>query len=233
MFRNSVDVFCLGTAAGGTCRSGGSLLEDVHISGCNGSAIRIALDATGAYSSPAILQGVTLTANTGTSGAAVLVEDAASVQLDGCRISGNKGADSIIKAGQLSSVTITNCFLTDNVGTAVAFSGENMAIEQSQFVNNSVTGKGSGGAVRVQPDPGTAVLRSNAVIKINNTAFVDCSAGLLGGSVYLGPYTTLTLLNSNFSKSQADEGGAVLADRDACLLEMTRVNFTANRATKR
>lgn len=63
------------------CRAGGAQLSNLAISGCNGRAVDVDVDATGTYTSPAVLTNITINANNGTQGAALYVGPAAAATL--------------------------------------------------------------------------------------------------------------------------------------------------------
>eukprot|EP00775_Hariotina_reticulata_P009586 gene9586-9749_t len=125
------------------------------------------------------------------------------------------------------------------MGTGVMFNGSTLAVTSSEFINNRASASQPfGGAVAMRnPFPGCAYTDSASACsaaRIISSSFKRCSAAERGGGIYLGPYTSLQLLGCNFSSNTAArEGGAVLADRDACLRQMEQVIFSGNSAGMR
>lgn len=215
-------------------RSSGAILEGLHISGCNGSAISIKVDATGAYTKPAVLRNITLSGNNGTQGAAVHMAKATSAVMEGCMLDGNTATDSIVFADKGASLSIVNSTITRNNGTAVAFAGTQLLVQDASFAHNAAPhGRGSnGGALRLTYDE-AGPQGGNSQSRIVNTTFTNNTAALLGGAMFMGPRTAAELVHCSFTANSANEGGAVLADRDACVASMSHVVFRGNAAERR
>jgi predicted outer membrane repeat protein len=213
------------------CRSSGAVLENVRISGCNGSAVRITVDATGAYAAPAVLRNVHITGNNGSRGAAVSLGPYASVVIESSTITGNEATDSVIYAEAGSALELINTTVSGNNGAGVAFEGSSITVLDSVLVNNTGT---NGSAISIAcPSVGGDIDGCNSQTRINNTRFEGNRATGVGGAVYMRDSTFAALHNVTFVRNSAREGGALAADRDACLFNMTLVTFENNRANDR
>lgn len=238
------------------CRSGGAELSNLAISGCNGTAIDVQIDATGAFTDPAVLTNITLSGNNGTQGSALYVGPTASVTLQSVIISGNRGPEGVVFAAARSGLVMTNCSVYGNNGSAVVFAGSSLVVSGSNFSDNTATGsltsplaslsapsaaataaatdarrKSAGGALRLlcfEHGPGGY----DSVIEISNSSF-NGNRGLNGGAVYAGEGTTLRVQAVRFSNNSGFDGGAVFADRDACVEVMTNTSFMSNAAKER
>lgn len=204
------------------------------------------MDATGAYTSPARLTNVTLRRNRGVQGAALYVGPSAAATLQAVTIAGNTGPDGIVFAAQRSSLTLTNCSLSGNNGTAVVFAGSSLSVQGSSFTGNTATGSlstvsapvpaavrssKSGGALRLlcfEPGPGGY----DSVVAVSNSSF-SSNRGVHGGALYVGRGTTLRLTGVACANNSGYDGGALFADRDACVEAMVNSSFTSNNATAR
>jgi predicted outer membrane repeat protein len=207
------------------------VLENVRISGCNGSAINITIDATGAYTTPAVLRNVHITGNRGQKGAAISLGPYTSVIIESSSITGNNATGSVISADAGSILQLINTTVSGNNGTGVMFTGSNLTILDSSLSGNSAV---NGSAVSI----GCPVVQgdidgcqSQTVIK--NTKFEGNRAKGSGGALYMQGTTFAALYNVTFANNSAIGGGAVVADRDACLFNFTRVTFVGNRANDR
>jgi predicted outer membrane repeat protein len=236
-------------------RSGGAELSNLAISGCNGSAINVQVDATGAFTDPAILTNITISGNSGTQGSALYVGPTASATLQSVTISGNRGPEGVVFAAARSGLGMTHCSINGNNGSAVVFAGSSLIVTGSNFTSNTATGswkepptdlaappaaaaaaagarrKSAGGALRLlcfEHGPGGY----DSVIEISNSSFSG-NRGLNGGAVYAGEGTTLRMQAVVFSNNSGLDGGAVFADRDACIEVMTNTSFTSNAAKER
>lgn len=239
------------------CRSGGAQLSDLSISGCSESAVTVLTDATGAYTTPALLTNITLSGNKGAvgvggttdthKGSVVHVGPSAAAHLQGVDINSNSAGGSlgVVYAAARSSLTLVNCSVSRNNGTAVVFAGSNLTISGSNFTDNAAVAAGSGapasaaastakagGALRLlcyEPGPGGY----DSVTSISTTRFSG-NRGVEGGAVYAGPGTTLRLLSVvAFDANSGYEGGAVFADRDSCLDQIFNTTFSLNTAQER
>eukprot|EP00879_Flechtneria_rotunda_P012921 GHRR01013494.1.p1 GENE.GHRR01013494.1~~GHRR01013494.1.p1 ORF type:complete len:1269 (+),score=413.90 GHRR01013494.1:1918-5724(+) len=222
--------------------SSGAVLEDLVITGCNGSAVAINIDATGAYIAPAVLRNITIKRNKGKQGAAVKVSPAAAVKLEECSITSNAATDSVVYADRSSVVELLNSNVTYNNGTGLVFAGSRLLMQETRFINNTaynaVVGANRGGALRLTyEEAGDGGCSSSTTIInsvfVNNTAMGNSTASALGGAIFLGARTFAQFINVSFSSNAATEGGAIVADRDACLSNMTAVNFQDNTARGR
>lgn len=226
------------------------------ISGCNGTAVDIRVDATGAYTSPAALANITLTANNGSSGAALYIGPAAAAALQDVEVSSNTATNGTMHAAERSNLTMTSCTISRNTGAALVFAGGHLNITASNFTSNaalptaaataaalattssssnpvdtSVRSAGAGGAVRLlcgQLGPGGYTNVAN----VTGSTFSN-NSGLLGGAMYCGAGSVLTLVASNLIANWAADGGGVFADRDSCLSAMINTTFANNRAQSR
>ena len=99
-------------------------------------------------------------------------------------------------------------------------------IANSSFVN-CTTERGNGGALYVGPKPGSGTAKNFVFnVSIDNSSFVNSSAGLNGGAVYIGGYSgksndfqasvyytfNLNVTNSSFINNRAKNGGAICID---------------------
>jgi predicted outer membrane repeat protein len=207
------------------------VLENVRITGCNGSAVNITVDATGAYTTPAVLRNVHITGNNGSRGVAVSMGNYTSVVIESSTITGNKATASMIYAEEGSTLELINTTVSGNNGTGVAFKGSSLTVLTSVLVNN--TGF-NGSAISIAcPSLGGDIDGCNSQTRINNTRFEGNRATGVGGAVYMRDSTFAALHNVTFVRNSAREGGALAADRDACLYNMTIVTFENNRANDR
>jgi hypothetical protein len=208
--------------------------------------VDVRVDATGAYTSPARLTNVTLRRNKGVQGAALYVGPSAAATLQGVNIAGNTGPEGVVFAAQRSSLTLTNCSLSANNGTAVVFAGSSLTVQGSNFTGNTATGSlstpsapalaaarssKSGGALRLlcfEPGPGGY----DSVAVVSNSSF-NTNRGVHGGALYAGRGTTLRLTGVVCANNSGYDGGALFADRDACVEAMVNSSFTGNTATAR
>eukprot|EP00883_Tetradesmus_obliquus_P003960 jgi/Sobl393_1/14275/SZX72377.1 len=225
-----LDLRCTGNATSAvTIRSSGAVLENVRISGCNGSAVNIMIDATGAYTSPAVLRNVHITGNTGKDGAAISMGPYTSVIIESSSITGNNATGSIIAAEAGSILQLINSTVSNNNGSGVSFTGASLTVLDSSLINNTA---GNGGAISIAcPANGADVGGCNSRTVINNTRFEGNKAKQNGGALYMRDSTFAELENVTFLHNSAREGGAVMADRNTCLYNMTRVKFVNNSAT--
>jgi predicted outer membrane repeat protein len=206
------------------------VLENVRISGCNGTAINITIDATGAYTTPAVLRNVHITGNSGKHGAAVSLGLYTSVVIESSSITGNNATGSVIAAHAGSVLQLVNTSVSQNNGTGVLFTGSSLTVLDSTLSNNSAV---NGSAISIACPAGSDVDGCNSQSSINNTKFEGNKAKGFGGAIYMRDNTFAALQNLTFARNSAREGGAVVADRDACLFNMTRVTFVGNRANDR
>lgn len=179
-----------------------------------------------------MLHNVMLSGNNGTNGAAVHVAEAASAVLEGCRLDGNTAMDSVVFAGKGASLSIIDSTITRSNATAVAFAGQHLLVQRSSFAHNAAPRGRGGGALRLTRDEAGSQ-GGNSQSMIVNSTFTNNTADLLGGAVFLGPHTAAELMRCSFTANSANEGGAVLADRDACVTSMTHVVFRGNTADRR
>lgn len=107
------------------------------ITGCNGTAVDIRVDATGAYTAPAVLANITLTGNNGSSGAALFLGPATAAALQDVDVTANTATNGTMQAAERSNLTITNCSITRNVGTALVFAGSSLTITATKFTSNA------------------------------------------------------------------------------------------------
>lgn len=214
------------------------------ITGCTSTAINIQVDATGAYTTPAVLSNVDITGNEGIKGSALFIGPAASATLQYVSIIGNVGPIGVVYAGERSSLTMVNCTLSDNIGSAVTFAGSKLDVVGTSFTDNSAVTKGAtppepdqpraldaGGALRLmcfETGPGGY----DSVASIRNSTFTN-NRGINGGAVYAGGGTTLSLQSVVFTNNRGFDGGGVFADRDACLQSMVNTTFRRNSAQER
>lgn len=214
------------------------------IRGCNNSGVDVRVDATGAYTAPAVLSNITLTANIGMQGAAMFIGPAASVVLQGVNITANTAAQGVVYAAERSGLTMINCSLLDNNGSAVVFAGSALNISSTSFRNNTAAqtlvatpgahtsrNHSAGGALRLlcyELGPGGY----DSVAFITNCSFHN-NTGVRGGAVYAGAGTTLQLQSVEFVGNIARDGGAMFSDRDSCLAAHINSSFDANSAQER
>lgn len=223
------------------------------ISGCNGTAVDIRVDATGAYTAPAVLANITLTGNNGSSGAALFIGPAAAAALQDVDVTANTATNGTMQAAERSNLSITNCSITRNTGTALVFAGSSLNITATKFTGNTAlaTVKAAAAALAASSSSGPGAARSAAaggalrllcgqtgpggyinVANVTSSTFSN-NSGLLGGAVYCGAGSVLTLLASNVTANKAAEGGGVFADRDSCLESMINTTFVNNTAQSR
>jgi predicted outer membrane repeat protein len=214
------------------------------IRGCNNTGVDVRVDATGAYTAPAVLTNITLTGNTGVQGAAMFIGPATSVVLQGVNIKANTAPQGVVYAAERSGLTLLNCSLSDNNGSAVVFAGSSLNITSSSFHNNTAAqtpvvapsahrsrNYSAGGALRLvcyERGPGGY----DSVTVITNCSFHN-NTGIRGGAIYAGAGTTLQLQAVDFLGNTALDGGAVFADRDSCLATHVNSSFLANSAQDR
>lgn len=238
----------------GACRAGGAELSNIGISGCDGTAVDIQIDATGAYKDPAVLTNITLTQNTGFMGSAVYMGPSAAAKLQGVVISGNTAPQGVVFAAERAGLHLVNCSISGNNGSAVVFAGSSLKVVGSNFTNNTATGSfaapsaaaageataagGAGGVVARQQNAGGALRLLcfetgpggyDSVVTVTNSSFSG-NRGVNGGAVYAGQGSTLRLAGVVFSNNSGVDGGALFADRDACVESMVNSTFKGNMA---
>lgn len=163
--------------------------------------------------------------------------------LQGVGISGNTAPNGAVYAGARSTLTLTNCSITANNGSAVVFAGSSLTVSGTNFTNNAAAAAvaapaaawersaSAGGALRLlcyELGPGGY----DNVAVISSSSFKD-NQGINGGALYAGPGTNVRLVSVVLSGNRAYDGGALFADRDACLQSMVNTTFTSNAATER
>jgi predicted outer membrane repeat protein len=207
------------------------VLENVRISGCNGSAVRITVDATGAYTAPAVLRNVHIIGNSGSRGVAVSLGAYAAIVVESSTITGNTATESVVYAEAGSTLGLFNTTVSGNNGTGIAFEGSSLTVLDSVLLDNTGI---NGSAISIAcPSVGGDIDGCNSQTRINDTRFEGNRATGVGGAVYMRDSTFAALHNVTFVRNSAREGGALAADRDACLFNMTLVIFENNRANDR
>lgn len=223
-------------------RSSGAVVEGLKITGCNGSGIAVQAYSKGSYQSTAILRNLQFENNTGTEGAAVHVGPDAAVKLEECMVSSNNATDSIIHAEAGAKVELVNTNVTNNTGSGVASAGSTLNISGCQFSHNTAIPPGAKGS-----SGSSSALSSGAAVRmtcarpvyascqasITNSTFTENRAQSMGGALYFGADTNVSLVSCNFTGHAASYGGAVFADRGSCLLNLTSLRFRDSQATER
>jgi hypothetical protein len=147
-------------------------------------------------------------------------------------ISNNTASGGVIYAARRSNLTLTNCSISANNGSAVVFAGSRLSISGTDFTSNAAAATVVAPAEfldrRWVPGPGAY----DTVAVISNSSFSD-NMGMNGGAVYAGPGSTLRFVSVVFSGNKGYDGGGVFADRDACLSRMVNTTFTDNSALGR
>eukprot|EP00882_Tetradesmus_deserticola_P017145 GHRQ01018348.1.p1 GENE.GHRQ01018348.1~~GHRQ01018348.1.p1 ORF type:complete len:210 (-),score=47.31 GHRQ01018348.1:272-901(-) len=189
------------------------------------------MDATGAFTTPAVLRNVHITGNNGSIGAAVRLGPYTSVVIESSSITGNTATSSVIYAGAGAVLRLINNTISGNNGTGVAFTGSRLSVCGSTLAGNTAV---NGSAISIAcPATRMDVGACRSQIYINDTWLEGNRATGYGGAVYMRDGTYAALHNVTFERNSAREGGAVVADRDACLFNMTLVTFQHNKASDR
>lgn len=125
------------------------VLEDIRISGCNGSAVVIQGYSESQFgnTNSNVLRNVQVDNNNGMDGAALHIGARANVRLEGCHITGNIARASIVYAAKGSTLIIANSMFTSNNATSVAFYGTRFNISGSKFVDNNWQWRGGRGGL--------------------------------------------------------------------------------------
>jgi predicted outer membrane repeat protein len=196
----------------------------------------------GKCTEPGCVNGNLSPASIGSLGSALLVGSGAFAELQSTLIDANTGDFGVVFAGHRSSLTITNCSITNNTGPAVISAGSVFNVSHSRFVGNrarftppNVVSKagvtGGGGAVQLLcllQTPGGC----DMVASVTDSSFSN-NNGTNGGALYCGWRSTVQLRAVTFLGNSALEGGAVYADSDSCLGSMVDTTFTLNSAQER
>lgn len=122
---------------------------------------------------------------------------------------------------------IRNCSFVENwaeYGGAIKFDGgvtemARVAVVSSKFVNNTATA-GSSGAIDIG---------DLTYLRLEQTAFVENKATGDAGAIRLASNTFATVLSSEFTRNDAEKGGAISAL--GARLDIVASNFTENKAT--
>jgi hypothetical protein len=121
----------------------------------------------GDYPTPAVLRNVTLSDNSGTHGAAILVETGAKLLLDNSIVGKNNATYSVIEARPGTELELRNTRILDNMGSAVNFTGRKLAITGASFTSNTAP-FGAGvllGHTKGRGDVARAVIRNSTFTK--------------------------------------------------------------------
>ena len=144
-------------------RSAGVTLRNVHIRGCNGSAVNV---TAGDYLTPAVLRNVTFSDNKGTDGAVVHMGEGAKLILDNCTLVNNNATGSLIYGGADSELELRNSNVVNNFGSAVKFSGRFVNISSVNFTKNTAP---MGAGVVLEHMKGRGVVVSASIRKSSFT----------------------------------------------------------------
>ncbi len=114
----------------------------------------------------------------------------------------------------------------NNAGGGALLSNRNTFIRNSQFADNRVLGRGSGGAIK-----------HNKLLEISKTLFVNNRTSAVndvqlaqGGAIAADAGARLSVEHSYFQSNIAARGGAIFASNKAIDLSITRSTFEDNRA---
>ena len=207
------------------CSSPGVTLQDMVISNCNGSAIKISSTQPGG--APVRLSRVTLVNNHGRQGVAVSVQQGASLLMQDCLIANNSvtgAAGSVVAAASGTIVKLTRSIFDGNRATGVWTLGSNLTIDNCVFTDN--TAPAGGGALHAEsPTGGGAV--TPCWVTVNSSSFSRNAATTGGGgAIQLGNGARLTLSLVTMANNTAPAGGAVRGLRGSCLVAAKMSNFT-------
>jgi predicted outer membrane repeat protein len=193
------------------------LLENIRISGCNGSAIVIkgfSVESRGSGTKDmVVLRNVHIDGNSGIDGAAIRIGAGAHVLLEACNITANTARRSIVYADYASTLRVVDTQFHANNASGVAFFGSNLTILGSRFDNNK---GGNGGALMVactdDVEPANASLRRcDTQCHISDSHFIKNHAYERGGAVYMSGGGNLVVYNTSFTENVAATHGGALS----------------------
>ncbi|MDO4539090.1 MAG: SpaA isopeptide-forming pilin-related protein, partial [Coriobacteriales bacterium] len=220
-------------------------LQNINLNGqkdqFNGRALQVKPGASLTIGSSTILQNFRQTADAASTddndikGGAILLEDGASLTIDG----GN--ARSAIFRGNAVENNRTSGKTGADGGAIAIGPGCTVSIRNAQFTGNSATSaaenKGNGGAIGVT---GTKGAEDVLELTLENAVFTGNTASYRGGAIRTGEKCKLTLTNDTFTGNEAGsaekpgEGGAVAVLSDQENVSALKINggtYTGNQAT--
>lgn len=200
-------------------------------------AVTTEVDARGTVTMPVVLSNITFTHNKGNRGSALHIGPASSVLLRNVHVVGNAAMHGAVFVVDGANLTLIDCLVADNSGPAMIFTGSSLNVSGTNFTNNQarvregaqMRSKGAGGAVQLLCKQAPA----SACVGAMRQSWFEGNRGTNGGAVYCGKGVTLEFLSVVFRKNSATEGGAVFADTDACLHNVTDTTFELNSANGR
>ncbi len=161
--------------------------------------------------------------------------------------------DGVGTSGNISSTTITNCFIHDNSnsdatfgqGGAIFNQTGNLTVSNSTFSNNSAlhANTGQGGAIFYNLVNSAGQQGSVGALSITNNVFTGNKASIKsgfpgGGAIFVGVSSAgaaITISGNTFSSNIADgggDGGAVaIANGASRVVNLTANHFTSNQVT--
>ena len=169
------------------------------------------------------------TEGSGDSYGGALYVNASNIDVINCHFEGNNvscdGAHIFIASGQDDVVLTGNNFTKSNVvgegsGSSVVVQGTNMKIQDNNFTKNN----GKQGAA-------LSVIGDNSFLTISDNDFVDNTASLNGGALYLHFINSMAtpniIMNNNFTYNTAEYGGALYVD-SSNYIGLTLINNCTN-----
>ena len=131
----------------------------------------------------------------------------------------NRGTLTIQYSSFVNNTSTTALIFGDAGGGALYnYDGTILLIESTLFLNNKST-----------QDFGGAIISQNTISVINNSSFIDNSAGVGGGAI--GNFSSIaTISNSTFFDNTAGDGGAILNGISASINTIINSTFFGNTA---
>jgi hypothetical protein len=195
-------------------RSPGAELENVLIYGCNGTAVRIAIDDNDVINvrepRPVVLRNIHITGCTSRGSAVVEIGGNAHVLMECCNITDNTADDSVVDVASGSKLIVVNSTFSSGNGTSIVLYGSTLHMLRSQFCHNAAE---NGGAVRIACGASTgasAQATCDNTCEISDTSFVRNHAGSRGGAVFMMGGSSINVSNTRFVDNTAiGVGGAM------------------------
>lgn len=163
-------------------------------------------------------------------GVALDIQPRASVEMEGCRVTGNAAAGlggAAVVVGERANLTVLSSAFTGNTGSALLFKGSTLVVLDCLFEGNSAL---EGAALRLQGDGAGGVGSVASFAALANTTFAGNAAAARGGALLSGAGVTLSLGACNFTGNAALAGGGLYVEPAGCLDSLANTRFISNEA---
>ncbi|CAG9325853.1 unnamed protein product [Blepharisma stoltei] len=219
------------------------LMQSINITDnyCANSSPAIIIDST----QESMIYSLQSERNTGkgNTGICLSFQNSYSASIKNSKFIGNKnylsGSAGAIEFSINNALTLENCTFIENsadLGGALYFSGQNLAINGCHFISNQSPGLSGGAIYYMLPQ----TVSSYSELTISNTVFRNNSCLLNGGSIYINKKfyssikTSLSIHDTNFYENKAFNGASIHISNFIKLLDSSSINncvFQANNAS--